>query len=113
MSTKAIIAGLLGGVVSFLLGWLVWAALSHSRQDVGALVESFDVRSPHQVAVTVLITRTSSAAVHCTVAAIASDHATVGQRVLRLPPGSSGTSRVSALVRTEREATTVDVVGCG
>ena len=33
MSTKAIIAGLLGGVVSFLLGWLVWGILLHDTMN--------------------------------------------------------------------------------
>lgn len=99
-------------VVVALLGWLVWAALGQSSATEGGLVESYDVRSPHQVSVTVQITRTSTDAVLCTVAAIASDHVEVGQRVVTLPAGLSGTRTVTTLVRTEREATTADVTGC-
>jgi Domain of unknown function (DUF4307) len=100
-------------VVGGLLGWLVWAALGQSRDTVGGLVQSYDVRSPHEISVTVQITRTSAAAVHCTVSAIASDHSEVGRRVVRLPAGSSGTRTITTTVRTEREATTADVAGCG
>ena len=99
--------------VAALLAWVVWAALGQSGNNVGGLVESFDVRSPHEVSVTVQITRTSTDAVHCTISAMASDHAEVGQRVVRLPAGSSGTRTITTVVRTEREATTADVVDCG
>jgi uncharacterized protein DUF4307 len=96
-----------------LLGWVVWAALAQSHNSVGGLVESYDVRSPHEVSVTVQITRTSTDAVHCTITAIATDHTEVGQRVVRLPAGPSGTRTITTVVRTEREATTADVVDCG
>ena len=96
-----------------LLGWVVWAALGQAdNNNVGGLVESYDVTSPHQVTVTVQITRTSTDAVHCTITAIATDHSEVGQRVVRLPAGPSGTRTITTVVRTEREATTADVGDC-
>jgi hypothetical protein len=98
--------------VLVLLGWAVWAALGQSHRGVGGLVESFDVRSPHQVAVTVQITRRSTDPVQCTITAIATDHTEVGQRVLRLPAGATGTRTLTRVVRTEREATSADVVDC-
>lgn len=100
-------------VVVALLGWLMWAALGRSHDTVGGLVESFDVRSPHAIAVTVQITRTTTAAAQCTVTAIASDHSQVGRKTLRLPAGPSGSRTLTTLVRTEREATAADVVDCG
>lgn len=100
-------------VVAGMLGWLVWAALGRSQDSVGGLVESFDVRSPHGIAVTVRITRTSTDAVQCTITAIASDHSQVGLLTLRLPAGPAGTSTLTTLVKTEREATAADVAGCG
>jgi hypothetical protein len=99
--------------VAALLIWVVWAAMGQASHDVGGLVESFEVRSPHEVSVTVQITRSSTDAVHCTITAIATDHSEVGQRVVRLPAGSSGTRTITILVRTEREATAADVVDCG
>jgi hypothetical protein len=109
---RAGIVAIAVGVLA-LLGWAVWAALAQSHDSVGGLVESYDVKSPHEVSVTVQITRTSTDAVHCTITAIATDHTEVGQRVVRLPAGVSGTRTITTLVRTEREATTADVVNCG
>ena len=110
---RAGVAVIAVGVVA-LLGWVVWAAMGQADDNrVGGLVESFDVRSPHEVAVTVQITRTSTDAVQCTITAIATDHTEVGQRLVRLPAGPSGTRTITTVVRTEREATTADVVGCG
>lgn len=98
--------------VAALLVWVVWAAIGQSRNNVGGLVESFDVKSPHAMSVTVQITRGSTKAVHCTVVALATDHSEVGQRVVRLPAGPSGTLTVTTLVRTERGATAADIVDC-
>jgi hypothetical protein len=42
---------------------------------------------------------------------VAADHAVVGELTVRVPPGS-GTARLRATVRTERRATSVDLVGC-
>ncbi len=95
-----------------LLGWAVWAALGQTGEQVGGLVESYDVRSPHLVSVTLQITRESTDAVQCTVSAIASDHVEVGRQVVRLPPGDTGTRTVTTVVRTEREATSADVASC-
>jgi hypothetical protein len=95
-----------------LLAWAIWAAIGQSDGAVGGLVESYDVRSPHAVSVTVQITRGSGDPVECTVSAIAEDHSEVGRRMVRLPAGDSGTHTVTTLVRTEREATAADVTDC-
>jgi uncharacterized protein DUF4307 len=99
-------------VAAALVGWLVWAALGQAGDSVGGLVESYDVRSPHQISVTLQITRTSDGPARCTVVALASDHAEVGRHVVTLPTGPSGTRTVTTAVRTEREATTADVTDC-
>ena len=104
---------LIGLVVAVLLLWVVWATLGRSEDRVSGLVESFVVRSPHEVAVTVQITRSGTGPAHCTIEAIATDHSSVGQRVVRLPAGPGGTHRISTVIRTEREATAADVVDCG
>ena len=99
-------------VVLALLGWAVWAAFGRSADTVGAVVRSYDVRSPHLVSVTVDITRTTPDPVRCTVVAIATDHTRVGEHVVRLPTGNSGTASVTVAVRTERTATSADVDDC-
>jgi hypothetical protein len=99
-------------VAAALTGWAVWAALGQSGDTVGGLVESYDVRSPHEISVTLQITRTAEGPAQCTVVALASDHAQVGRHVVRLAPATSGTRTITTLVRTEREATTADVTDC-
>lgn len=106
-------ARLLAVVVAVaLLAWAAWAAFGSTPDTVGAQIRSYEVESAHLVAVTVDITRTTSTAVECTVTAIATDHTPVGQHVVRLPTGDSGTESVTLEVRTEREATTADVGDC-
>ncbi len=102
----------LGVLVVALVAWVVWATVGQSRDGVAALVQSYHVTSPHTVAVTVQISRSSTAAVRCTVSAIATDHSQVGETVVGLPAGSSGTRAVSVSVKTERTATSVDVGDC-
>lgn len=99
-------------VVVALLAWAAWAAFGSTPDTVGAQIRSYEIKSEHLVAVTVDITRTTSTAVECTVTAIAADHTPVGQHVVRLPTGDSGTESVELAVRTEREATAADVGDC-
>lgn len=107
---RAVLLGVI--VVAALLAWAAWAAFGPTPDTVGAVVRSYDVKSQHLVSVTVDITRTTTAAVQCTVTAIATDHSQVGEGVVRLPAGDSGTTSVTLAVRTEREATTADVDTC-
>jgi len=99
-------------VVAALLAWAVWATLGQSSDAAGAIVRSYRVRSEHLVSVTVDITRTSSGPVRCTVTAVATDHTQVGEQVVSLPAGASGTRSVTVAVKTEREATSADVGAC-
>ncbi|WP_158604346.1 DUF4307 domain-containing protein [Nocardioides mangrovicus] len=91
------------------LGWLAWAAWFHSNPAISAGVQGYDVRSSHRVDITVQV-RLRDRFVHgeCVVEATASDHAVVGERSVTVR--RAGT--VSVVVRTEREATAVDVAEC-
>jgi hypothetical protein len=95
-----------------LLAWAVWAALGQSHDAVGGLVQSFRVTSPHEVSVTVQITRTSTGPVRCRLSAVAEDHSQVGETVVRIPSGPSGTRSLTTTIKTERTATTAVVAGC-
>ncbi|MGI8700023.1 MAG: DUF4307 domain-containing protein [Nocardioidaceae bacterium] len=107
--TGKILAGL---VVAALLAWALWAAAGQQRASVDAVVRSYRVQSEHLVSVTVDITRSTSKEAQCTVSALATDHTAVGERVVRLPAGNSGTQSVTVPVRTEREANSADVDDC-
>jgi hypothetical protein len=93
-------------------GWAVWAAVGQSHDAITAIVQSFRVPSDHQMSVTVQITRGSSSRVHCVVSALASDHSTVGESVVAVPPGRSGTTTLTVSVKTERRAVAADVGRC-
>ncbi len=106
---KIVAAAIAAGVA---LGWVVWAAWGQSHDSVGALVQSFRVTSPHDVRVTIQVSRTSSQAVQCTVSALATDHSQVGQSLVSIPAGPSSTRVVTIVVKTERLATSADVADC-
>jgi hypothetical protein len=90
------------------LGWLAWAAYDESTPEVSSQLVTFHVVDAHSVTVQVDVRLTSGArGASCTVEATASDHSIVGE--LHFTP-TSGTNRVT--VRTQREATSVDVPGC-
>jgi hypothetical protein len=84
---------LVSGVAALALvfvGWVAWAALFHGDPEVTSDLVSYDVVDEHT----------------------ATDHATVGELNVRIAPGGDRVQTLSKTVRTEREATTVDVVGC-
>jgi hypothetical protein len=90
------------------LGWLAWAAFEQADPKVESQLTGFDVVDDHAVTVRVDVRLSSDATgASCTVQALASDHAIVGE--LRFRP-TSGLNEVQ--VRTERRASAVDVPGC-
>jgi hypothetical protein len=95
------------------LGWLVWAMLFHGRPDVTSELVSFHVAGEHGAdARFTVVRRDRGVAATCLLRAYAADHAVVGE--LNVPVGSSepATATLDQQVRTERRATTVDLVGC-
>ena len=94
------------------LGWLLWAVLFHGRPQVTSEVVGFDVAGEHQaVARFRVVRRAADVEASCLLRAFADDHSVVGERTVRVTSGPLASTR-SAAVRTERRATTVDVVGC-
>jgi hypothetical protein len=90
-------------VLAVALGaWAIWAAIGQTSHAVSGIVRSYRVVSPHQISVSVQITRQSEAAVRCTVRAVASDHSTVGETVVTVPAGHSGGTTLTVSVKTER-----------
>ena len=103
-------SGLLAAVF---LGWLVWVMLSHGRPEVTSDMVSFEVVDEHKATATfTVVRRTPEVRASCLLRAQAADHAVVGEVNLEVGPGGRETTTLVETVRTEREATTVDVVGC-
>jgi hypothetical protein len=103
------LSGLVGVVE---LGWLAWAVWFQSNPDVQSSLRTFEVTDPHSVTASLEI-RTSDKDVraNCLVRATGSDHSVVGELNF-IVTGVKGTVHRDVTVRTEREATTVEMVGC-
>jgi hypothetical protein len=93
------------------IAWLVWAAFLGDRPGLAAQLKGYQVRDPHHVVATFAVARTDGRAASCVLRAIADDHAVVGERTITVPSGR-GTAGLRTTLRTERRATTVDLVGC-
>ena len=94
------------------LGWLLWVVLFHGRPQVTSQMVGFDVDGQHRtVARFTVVRRAADVEASCLLRAFADDHSVVGERTVPVT-GSPSTSTLSVAVRTERQATTVDLVGC-
>ncbi len=98
------------GVVA--LGWLVWVMWFQSNPDIRSSLRSFEVVDEHQVEATVEL-RVSDKDVdaNCLVRATGVDRSVVGELNFKVS-GISGTVHRDVTLRTEREATSVEMVGC-
>jgi hypothetical protein len=90
------------------LAWLVWASIDQANPRVESTLLGWDVVDAHSATARIDVT-VHDAGSHptCTVRALASDHSIVGEQTFR---PTDGTNTVT--VRTQREATAVDVPGC-
>ncbi|MEO5653663.1 MAG: DUF4307 domain-containing protein [Marmoricola sp.] len=104
---------LASGVVAVVaLAWLAWAAWFQSTPDVQSTIRSFEVIDSHQVTTEVSVKlRNPDVAASCVVRAYAADHSVVGERNFAVAD-TEGTVRLTLPFRTEREATSVEMVGC-
>ena len=100
---------LFGGVC---LGWLAWAAWFQANPAIQAAVAAFDVKSGHRIDATVEVRlHDRDVKGSCLLRASAEDHSIVGE--VNFPVASAATRyRKVFHVRTERLATTVEIVRC-
>ena len=103
-----------GVLAAVFLGWLAWTALFHSTPEARSSLVTYDVVDEHTATAKVDV-RTSDAEVvaTCLLRAYAEDHSVVGEKSFE------ATGEVAAdgatyeqEVRTERRATSVELVGC-
>lgn len=93
------------------LTWLGWTAWSHSTPTVRSELVRYDVRDTHSAdAVVEVRVEDDARDVQCLLRAVAEDHQVVGEWSFPVEPGTSGT--VAQTVRTERRATSVELLGC-
>ena len=103
------------------LGWLAWSTWSYSTPEIRSELVSYEVTGEHEaVALVDVHLRDRSIVGSCTLQAFATDHSVVGERVFEVPGTDEGPARergqdggtMAVTVRTERRATSVELVGC-
>ena len=106
---RVVLLGTCVVVVAAFLGWLGWTAWAHSTPDVDSEIVGYHVVDEHTAEATVDVRLENPQVVAtCTLRAYAEDHTVVGE--LSFTPESSG--RSDRTVRTERRATSVELLGC-
>jgi hypothetical protein len=96
------------------LGWLAWTALSHGDPEVRSEIVTFTIDGEHEATARVDVRlRDDDVEATCRLRAIAEDHTIVGELSFGVDAGVlAGGTTVERTVRTERRATSVDLVGC-
>lgn len=91
-----------------LAGWLAWAIWVHSTPKVASKMTGFDIVDEHTVVGRIDVDlRSGTTGASCLVRAYAEDHTPVGDATFVPEHG-----RNEVTVRTEREATSLESVGC-
>lgn len=95
-------------VVVALVGWLAWAMWDRADPKVTSHLEAWDVISVHEATAVVIVDLPAdTTGASCKLRAYAEDHVTVGETSFVPVDG-----RQEVSIRTEREATSVEKVGC-
>ncbi len=95
------------------LSWIVWVMLVHGRPLVQSDMVGFETVDDHGVTATFsVVRRDEDVAAACLLRAVAADHSIVGELDVAVGPGGPAAQTLERTVRTERTATSVDIVGC-
>jgi hypothetical protein len=108
---------LLVGAVALLvvagLGWVLWAGLFHGRPLAKSDLVSFDNATEHSISATVtVVRRNEDVQASCLLRAFAEDHSVVGELNYTVDTSEPATTTLTRQIRTEREATAVESIGC-
>lgn len=95
------------------LGWLGWAAYSSGTPDVQSELVSFDVVGDHGAQARFTVVRTSTdVEASCLLRATAVDMSVVGELNVPVNTTDDVSTTLTRTVRTERRATSVELIGC-
>ena len=110
--TKAVVAVVVV-LVAAGLSWLVWVMLAHGRPLAQSDLVGFERVDEHHVEATfTVVRRDADVAASCLLRALAADHSVVGELDVAVGPGGATRQDVKRTLRTEREATSGELVGC-
>ena len=101
------------GVVGLVaLAWVAWAAWAQATPQVQSRMVTYDVVGVHRADARVTVELTDpSVRASCLVRAVADDRSVVGEQSFPVT-GVEGRKGYRLQVRTERRATSVEMVGC-
>lgn len=95
------------------LAWLTWVIAFHGRPMARSDIVSFAVVNQHEATATVAVVRRDrEVEASCLLRAQAADHSIVGELSFRVGASHDATTTLTRTLRTEREATSVSLVGC-
>jgi len=108
------IAMIVGLAVSVLfLSWLGWATWDHARPVLSSEFVGFTVLDTHRVEARFDVRRKDDQATGtCVLRALAEDHSLVGELRVPIEPSDRLQVRMTRVIQTEREATSVELQGC-
>jgi hypothetical protein len=93
-------------------GFLGWAVFFHGTPAVTSRLTAYRVLDEHTAVANITVDRESQfTEAACELVAIAEDHAVVGTLTVPVVDGPQ-TQSLQVEIRTERRATSVDIIGC-
>jgi len=99
--------------VAIAMGWLIWAALAHSRPAVAAQVAAYTVTSDTTISVTISVDRRDpSVPVTCRLIAQAEDFQPVAEQQVPIEASTARVVDKRIVLTTMRRATSASVKGC-
>ena len=105
---RGVMVGVVVVVAAAFLGWLGWTIWEQSTPDARSELVGYDVLDQHAATATIDVRlRADDVVATCRLRAYAEDHSVVGEASFTPQDG-----RNTVDVRTEREATSVELIGC-
>ena len=103
-------SGVLGVVFA---AWLGWTALFHGDPEVSSDIVTWSIEDEHTATAEVDVRLSDDAEATCVLRAYAEDHTVVGEVSFQVDAAAlENGSRLDQEIRTERRATSVELVGC-
>lgn len=110
--------GAVAALAAVFLGWVAWTTWFHSTPQIDSELIGFEIVDEHEATARFGVRRADESVVGtCTLRAFSEDHTTVGELVFEVPQRAEENASplrqtLTQSVRTERRATSVELLGC-